>query len=345
MIDPFAWLAGWIQENVLVPVLWQCGSMEWEDQSFMWALFAVYGVLQVAINVAVCWPLERFRPIQVGSDPAGEPEPVATGLVRTDIIYTLIGRIGVFPLVTFFGFYTAQTWLNGVLTDAGYVPPTLERFFPFLLSMPVATFVFYAVLLDFADYWRHRFSHSVGWWYGLHSVHHAQTRMTFWSDDRNHVLDDVIAYLWFIAAGLLIGVPPMQFPVLVLVLRLVESLSHANTRISFGWLGERLLVSPSFHRAHHGLEAGGTRSFNFGAMFPWWDMMFGTADWRRGVVETGDRNASRAVSHGSWWQQQTGGFARAVHLATWRRRARRRAFAAAQAVSAGSRSEASSPSK
>ncbi len=340
MIDPFAWLAGWIQENALIPVMWQFGWMEWEDQSFMWALFAVYGVLQVLINIAICWPLERFRPIQAGGENA---------LVRTDILYTLIGRIGIFPLVTFFGFYTVQTWLNGILTDHGYVPPTLERFFPFLLSMPVVTFLVYAVVLDFADYWRHRLSHTFGWWYGLHSVHHAQTRMTFWSDDRNHVLDDVIATAWFFAVALLIGVPPMQFPVLLLVLKLVESLSHANTRISFGRLGERLLVSPSFHRAHHGIEAGGIRSFNFGATFPWWDMMLGTADWRRGVIETGDRNASWAVSHGSWWQQQTGGLRRAVQLATRKRRARRlpspSGTALSQAVMAGRRSDPSRASK
>ena len=262
MIDPFAWLAGIIQENVLVPVLWRCGWMEWDDTAFMWALFAV----------------------------------------------------------------------NGFLTDHGYVPPTLERFLPFLLGTPVLTFFLYAVVLDLADYWRHRFSHSFGWWYGLHSVHHAQTRMTFWSDDRNHVFDDLIGYVWFIGAGLLIGVPPMQFPLLVLTLRLVESLSHANTRVSFGRLGERLLVSPQFHRAHHGLEAGGVRSFNFGAMFPWWDMLFRTADWRRDVVETGDRRASFAVSHGTWWQQQVGGIRRSIHLATSRRRRRSYATEAARPI-------------
>ena len=75
-----------------------------------------------------------------------------------------------------------------------------------------------------------------------------------------------------------IGVPPLQFPLLVLVLRFLESLSHANARLSFGWLGERLLISPRFHRAHHGVLAAGQRSCNYGAVLPWWDMLFGTAD-------------------------------------------------------------------
>ncbi len=313
MIDPFAWAAGWLHETLLLPLLWDCGWMRWEDQSFMWVLFATYGVLQVAINYAVCVPLERLWPLQRGPDGR---------LVATDVLYTLIARIGLFPLVTFFGFYTLQVWLNGWLTDMGYVPPTLERLLPALLGWPMLTFFLYAVILDATDYWRHRLSHSVGWWYGLHSVHHAQTRMTFWSDDRNHVLDDVISYAWFIAVGLLIGIPPMQFPLLVLTLRLVESLSHANTRARFGWLGERLLVSPQFHRAHHGIDAAGRRSCNYGAVFPWWDMIMGTADFRHDVVETGDRGASPGVISGGWWQQQAGGLHRALSLATARRRRR-----------------------
>ena len=324
MIDPFAWAAGWVQENLLLPIMFQFGWMEWEDTSFLWALFAIYGVLQVVINYAVCVPMERLRPLQRG---------IGGRLVATDVLYTLIARVGVFPLVTFFGFYTLQTWINGFLTDHGYVPPTLERFFPFLLGVPLLTFFVYAALLDCTDYWRHRLSHRFAIWYGLHSVHHAQTQMTFWSDDRNHVLDDVITYAWFVGVGLVIGVPPMQFPLLILALKLVESASHANTTLTYGWLGERLLVSPQFHRAHHGLQAAGRRSCNYGAVFPWWDMMFGTADFRRDVVETGDRGAHPSVVSGSWWDQQRGGFVRAAQLAAavrGKRKAARQRITAAE---------------
>ena len=71
---------------------------------------------------------------------------------------------------------------------------------------------------------------------------------------RNGEVDDLISFLWFGFIALLIGVPPLQFPVLVLVLRFLESLSHANVRLSFGWIGDRLLISPRFHRAHHGVR-------------------------------------------------------------------------------------------
>ena len=194
------------------------------------------------MTYAVCVPLERWRPVERWPDARA---------VTVDVLYTIISRVGVLPLFTFVLFYRAQVMLNGFLTDHGFVPPTLERLLPFLLGQPVLTFVLYAIILDCADYWRHRLSHRFGWWWALHSLHHAQRQMTFWSDDRNHVMDDLISALWFGVIALAIGVPPLQFPLLVLMLRFLESLSHANARVSFGWLGERLLISPRFHRAHH----------------------------------------------------------------------------------------------
>lgn len=320
MIDPFNLAAGWLQENALLPLLYQLELMQWEDVSFGWALFACYGVAQVLLTLAVCMPLERWRPVERWPD---------HGAVWVDVFYTLLSRIGVLPLITFVMFYTLQVALNGWLTDHGYIPPTLERLFPILVGHPVATFLCYAIILDFAEYWRHRLSHRFAWWWALHSLHHAQRQMTFWSDDRNHLVDEIIGTVWFMAIGLLIGIPPLQFPLLVLLLRFLESLSHANARVSFGRIGDRLLISPRFHRAHHGVLAAGQRSVNYGAILPWWDMMFGTADFDRAYVRTGDPGAEEALATGTWWQQQVAGLRR------MRRMLGRRA-PAAHKVAAGS---------
>ena len=301
MTAPFDFLAGWLQEHALLPLLYALGLMQWEDISFGWALFAVYGAAQVALTYAVCVPLERWRPVERWPDARA---------VTVDILYTLISRVGLLPLVTFVLFFQLQVMLNGFLADHGWVPPTLERLFPFLLGQPVLTFCLYVVILDFSDYWRHRLSHRFGWWYSLHALHHAQRQMTFWSDDRNHLLDEVFSFAWFTAVALLIGIPPMQFPLLVLLLRLLESLSHANARLSFGWLGERLLVSPRFHRAHHGTTAAGRESVNYGAILPWWDMLFRTADFSRDYARTGDPSAEEALATGSYAMQQWAGLRR-----------------------------------
>ncbi len=140
--------------------------------------------------------------------------------------------------------------------------------------------------------------------------------MTFWSDDRNHLLDDMISALWFGLIALLIGVSPLQFPLMVLLLRSIESLSHANTRSGFGRWGERLLISPRFHRAHHSVHAAGQRSCNYGAVLPWWDMLFGTADFDRAYRHTGDPGANEAMHSGSWLQQQIAGLQRFARMLT-----------------------------
>jgi len=301
MTNPFDLAAGWLQENLLLPLLYSLDLMQWEDVSFGWALFAVYGAAQVAVTYAICVPLELWRPVERWPDQRA---------VAVDVLYTLISRIGLLPLVTFVMFYRAQVALNGFLTDHGWVPPTLERLVPGLLGHQALTFFLYVVILDFADYWRHRLSHVFDWWYSLHAVHHAQRQMTFWSDDRNHLLDDIISFLWFTIVALLIGIPPMQFPLLVLLLRLLESLSHANVRLSFGAIGERLLISPRFHRAHHAVAAAGRRSVNYGAILPWWDMLFGTADFSADFARTGDPTAEEAMASGGYLAQQWVGMRR-----------------------------------
>jgi hypothetical protein len=61
--------------------------------------------------------------------------------------------------------------------------------------------------------------------------------MTMWSDNRNHLLDDLIRDSVFVLRGLVVGMPPGQFVAMVALTQLVESLSHANVRLSFGpWL-------------------------------------------------------------------------------------------------------------
>ena len=306
MRDPFDLAAGWVQGHVLIPFLYQIGWMRWEEVSYGWALAAVYGLVQVAATLALCAPLERWRPVERWADRRG---------VGVDVIYTLISRVGVLPLVTFVLFYQVQVDVTGWLVDRGWTPPMLEVLIPWLLGKPVLTFFVYAAILDAADYWRHRLSHRLRWWWALHALHHAQARMTFWSDDRNHVLDDLIGFVWFAVIALAIGVPPLQFPLLVLVLRFVESLSHANARIAFGRVGERLLVSPRFHRTHHAVLAAGARSCNYGAVLPWWDMIFGTADFGRDFPATGDPEADPALAGGGYLAQQWSGlrrFARAM---------------------------------
>lgn len=278
----------------------------------LWLFFAGCGVLELCISILICTPVERFWPLTHW--PRRNP-------IAADVIYAFFVRIVLFPLVAYFEFNWLQQQLDGFLRAHSIVPPSLISLFPALASWPVIVFFANFAILDLSDYWRHRISHRYGWWYGIHSVHHAEDQMTFWSDERSHILEDTITYVWLIAVGLLLGVSAFEFPFLILCFRLVGSMAHANTSISYGWLGDRILISPRFHRTHHALKAAGRRSCNFGTALSWWDQIFGTAKFQDNTVETGDAGAEPAMVKGSWGEQQAAGFRRMVRLARRGRKA------------------------
>jgi len=64
--------------------------------------------------------------------------------------------------------------------------------------------------------------------------------MTMWSDNRNHLLDDVLRDVVIVVVAQLIGVAPGQFIAIVALTQLSENLQHANLKLWFGSVGERL---------------------------------------------------------------------------------------------------------
>ena len=304
LLDALDSVTLWLFAGGVQPAMYALGLMAWEEDALRWLGFVVLGLLQVTVVYAVCRPLEAWRPVEPRADRAA---------IRTDVVYTMLARLGLLPLAAFVLLSGVASTLDGWMADLGWVPPSLETLFPVLREWPLLAFGVYVAVLDLGEYWRHRLQHTLPWWWELHSVHHAQAQMTFWTDDRNHVIDDLIGALWVGGLALLIGVPPEQFPLLVLVLRLAESLSHANVRVSFGRVGERLLVSPRFHRQHHGVLSAGQQGHNFAVLMPVWDWVFGTADFSRDDFPvTGDPDAPEASARGSWWRQQVEGTRRLV---------------------------------
>jgi hypothetical protein len=66
-------------------------------------------------------------------------------------------------------------------------------------------------VLDLAEYLYHRLQHRTESWWALHSVHHSQRQLSFWADDRSHVLDGVLREAFLATVALVIGVPGTQF--------------------------------------------------------------------------------------------------------------------------------------
>jgi len=181
-----------------------------------------------------------------------------------------------------------------------------------------ASFLLYLVVFDFLHYLIHRAQHQWAPWWALHSLHHSQRQMSMWSDNRNHLLDDVFTSLIFSVAAVVLGVAPGQFVALVVLGQLSESFQHANVRISLGALGERLWVSPRFHRLHHSIGIGHETLLpdktvlggcNFGVLLPVWDILFRTAHFEDRFDATGVRDQveeGRDYGSGFWAQQRLG---------------------------------------
>jgi sterol desaturase/sphingolipid hydroxylase (fatty acid hydroxylase superfamily) len=201
----------------------------------------------------------------------------------------------------------------------------IDAIWPGVSDIAWVSFILYLVVFDFVHYLIHRGQHQFNRWWALHSLHHSQRQMTLWTDNRNHLLDDVITTLLLSVVAKLIGVGPGQFIALVVLSQLSESFQHANIRCSFGWLGDRLWVSPRFHRLHHaigiGHESAGRQTLgghNFGVLFPWWDMIFKTADFSNRYDPTGVRDqVEEGRDYGqSFWAQQKLGFMRFLSKGT-----------------------------
>jgi sterol desaturase/sphingolipid hydroxylase (fatty acid hydroxylase superfamily) len=303
--DVFAQVQAWLFEHILQPVLFAWGLTHYAEISYDAIETMLLGTMQIALLYLVLRPLEARFPAERWPN---------RNETRVDVIYTWLHRLGVLPLMLFFLLGPIQDALQGWLRLHDVIPKNIDDFFPALFDLRLMTFVIYFVVLDFADYWRHRLQHRFTWWWALHSLHHSQRQMTFWTDDRNHLLDDVLADAWFALIALLIGVSPNQFVWIVIVSKLLESFSHANLRLSFGAVGERLLVSPRFHRIHHAIglgHEGAARGANFAKTFSVWDVLFGTANFDTVNPATGIRDQLSGRNYGDgFWQQQWLGLAR-----------------------------------
>ena len=303
----FSDLQGLLFESVLQPLMFNLGLGNFLEDGYTATGWLLVGLLQLTVLLAVIGPLERWRPVEPVLDRAA---------VRVDVIYTLIHRLGLIRVALFFTLDPLFDQLFGALRVAGWHTFQLDAVWPGVTDLPWASLLLYLVVLDLVDYWLHRAQHQWHWWWSLHALHHAQRQLTMWSDNRSHLLDDVIGAAVFVLIAKLIGIAPGQFVAIVALTQLSESFQHANLRVWFGPVGERLWVSPRFHRLHHavgiGHESHGRSTlggYNFGVLLPYWDMMFGTANFELRFDPTGVRDQveqGRDYGHGFWSQQWLG---------------------------------------
>ena len=185
-LDGFSWLQQALFEAVVQPIAFAAGQGHLLEKAYEGTGWLVVGLLQIAVMLTVIGPLQRLWPAESQTD---------TQAIRVDVLYTLIHRLGLFKLGMFFTFdyVFEQGW--GALRSMGWPTFHLDALWPGVTDVALVSFVIYLVVFDFVNYWIHRAQHQSHAWWALHGLHHSQRNMSMWTDNRNHLLDDILTSL------------------------------------------------------------------------------------------------------------------------------------------------------
>jgi sterol desaturase/sphingolipid hydroxylase (fatty acid hydroxylase superfamily) len=173
-------------------------------------------------------------------------------------------------------FYQCSIYNIVVLPLFAFLAPRLHfaRAGLLLRMPPIAAFFVCWLIFDFLNYWMHRLQHAARPLWAFHSVHHTQTRLTFLTANRIHVLEQLYVGLLMIIPAFLLGMPQPRWLPILMVQVFSETIQHSRLTWTFGPV-RRLLVSPAFHSMHHSVDP---RQYNgnYGRVFSLWDALFGT---------------------------------------------------------------------
>ena len=141
LIDLFATAQEGLFETVFQPLAFAWGLAGRLENVYDATGWLLIGLLQIAVMLAVIGPLQRWHPAEVITD---------TSAVQTDVLYTLIHRLGLFQLVLFFSIDPLMDELMGHLRTLGFGTFHLDDIWPGVTDGPIMSFVLYLVLFAMA---------------------------------------------------------------------------------------------------------------------------------------------------------------------------------------------------
>jgi sterol desaturase/sphingolipid hydroxylase (fatty acid hydroxylase superfamily) len=133
------------------------------------------------------------------------------------------------------------------------------------------------LLRAFLSFFTHWLAHKVPLLWRIHRVHHLDTEMDVSTTVRFHPAEFILNLSIGIPFVIAFGLSPWVLMLYEMFDVCVTLWSHSNIRVPER--ADRLLryfvVTPNLHRIHHSTWQPETDS-NFGAVFPIWDIVFGT---------------------------------------------------------------------
>jgi sterol desaturase/sphingolipid hydroxylase (fatty acid hydroxylase superfamily) len=132
-----------------------------------------------------------------------------------------------------------------------------------------------AVIYDFFYYWHHRLQHRSLVFWPIHRLHHSTESLNALAAFRIHWLEEPMrVFTMTIPAILLFHITPVEGAWMAVVLGQLGVFIHVNIRVPFGPF-TKVLMGPQLHRLHHSPKPEHLDR-NYSAIFPMWDVLFGT---------------------------------------------------------------------
>lgn len=142
------------------------------------------------------------------------------------------------------------------------------------LDKSVTSFCFSFIVTDFLHYWYHRSHHTIPLLWRIHSVHHQPEHFNYTVGLRLPWLHKLTVFPFYFLQAL-IGFPVEVFLVTVSIHAILQLWNHTEMIEGKWGVLNKLIVTPSQHRVHHGKNKI-YLDRNFAAIFSIWDVLFGT---------------------------------------------------------------------
>ena len=141
-------------------------------------------------------------------------------------------------------------------------------------DLPLAVqWLFGFIAWDFCFYWMHRLHHKFPSLWAIHGMHHEGAHFNLSLGIRNSWYSSLSNFPFIVGLAVL-GLPVEIFVVVSSIHYTVQFYNHNGWIKRSGFL-ECLMVTPAYHRVHHGMNPIYVDK-NFGGTFQFWDFLFGT---------------------------------------------------------------------
>ncbi len=130
------------------------------------------------------------------------------------------------------------------------------------------------VMIDFAAYWSHRWTHEFNVLWNRHIIHHSSEEFYLAAALRQSISGIFGIFFFLYLPMAIIGIAPQVIAVVAPIHLFAQFWYHTKLIGRMGVL-EHVIVTPSHHRVHHAINAEYIDK-NFAAIFIVWDKWFGT---------------------------------------------------------------------